>query len=74
VWHTQALQQALAEVAADVTDELCGLVAVFEELWFVEEQDLLALGLGGRYLKHAGQLRCPGAQHATATLPPHSVQ
>ncbi|WIA31868.1 hypothetical protein OEZ86_002733 [Tetradesmus obliquus] len=56
VWHSQALQQALAEVAADLTDELCGLVAVFEEVWFVEEQDLLALGLGGRYAKHAGQL------------------
>jgi hypothetical protein len=57
----QHLQQALQELAADLTDELCGLVAHFEELWFVEEQDLLALGLCGRYAKHASPLRCPGA-------------
>jgi hypothetical protein len=61
VWGTHHLQQALQEAAADLSDELCGLVALFEELWFVEEQDLLALGLGGRYVKHAGPLRCPGA-------------
>jgi hypothetical protein len=60
VWHEQQLQQALLEVAGDLTDELCGLVADFEEVWFVEELDLLALGLRGRYVKHAAQLRCPG--------------
>jgi hypothetical protein len=61
VWGTHYLQQALEEVAADLSDELCGLVAQFEELWFVEELDLLALALRGRYVKHAGPLRCPGA-------------
>eukprot|EP00878_Enallax_costatus_P018701 GHUV01019700.1.p1 GENE.GHUV01019700.1~~GHUV01019700.1.p1 ORF type:complete len:234 (+),score=66.51 GHUV01019700.1:1040-1741(+) len=59
VWDTKLLQQALQEVMEDLSDELCGLIAEFDELWYVEEQDLLALGLGGSYVKHASALHCP---------------
>ncbi|KXZ47400.1 hypothetical protein GPECTOR_35g838 [Gonium pectorale] len=38
---------------------LCGLRAQFGEVWFIEEQDLLALALNGRYIKHVAPLSCP---------------
>ncbi|PNH05211.1 hypothetical protein TSOC_008567 [Tetrabaena socialis] len=40
---------------------LCGLRAQFGEVWFIEEQDLLALALNGRYVRHLAPLRCPAA-------------
>ncbi|KAG2453742.1 hypothetical protein HYH02_001953 [Chlamydomonas schloesseri] len=38
---------------------LCGLRAQFGEVWFIEEQDLLALALNGRYVRHLAPLTCP---------------
>ena len=35
------------------------LPAARSEVWFVEEQDLLALALEGRYVKHVAPLTCP---------------
>jgi hypothetical protein len=58
VLELSELSDELLEVAADVTQELCGLTAVFDQLWFVEEQDLLALALRGRYIKHPYSLKC----------------
>ena len=29
------------------------------QVWFVEEQDLLALALNGHYIKHRAPLKCP---------------
>lgn len=65
VWDEKPLTRALQDVVEDLSDELCGLVAAFEELWYVEEQHLLALALGGTYVKHPSVLQCPGhRQHA----------
>ncbi len=54
-----------AEVVVAAVDALsgmlCGLRAQFGEVWFIEEQDLLALALDGRYVKHLAPLRCPAA-------------
>ncbi|KAG1672424.1 hypothetical protein FOA52_013210 [Chlamydomonas sp. UWO 241] len=50
----------VAQAVRDLSRQLCGLTAVFDEVWFVEEQDLLALALEGRYIKHAAPLSCPG--------------
>ena len=58
-WNAKLLQHALQEVMEDLSDELCGLIAEFDELWYVEEEDLLALALGGSYVKHASGLQCP---------------
>jgi hypothetical protein len=59
-WDLPVLQQALQDVSIDLSDELCGLKARFDEAWLVEEQDLLALGLRGRFAKHlAGYFACP---------------
>ncbi|KAI8476976.1 MAG: hypothetical protein J3K34DRAFT_516229 [Monoraphidium minutum] len=55
------LAAEVQRAAEDLTYELCGLTAVFDELWFVEEHDLLALALGGRYSKRQSVLRCRGA-------------
>lgn len=54
----EVLSDEFAEVAQALTDELCGLEVTFDELWFVEEQDLLALALKGRYKKHQSLLKC----------------
>lgn len=52
--------QALWAAAEAITHELCGLEAAIEALWFVEEQDLLALALGGRIRRRTAPLRqCP---------------
>lgn len=52
---------AAAVVAAvqEMTDRLCGLQTIFRDVWFVEEQDLLALALNGRYRKHLAPMTCP---------------
>ncbi|KAK9830057.1 hypothetical protein WJX72_009459 [[Myrmecia] bisecta] len=39
----------LQEAMRAMTQQLCGLQATLSELWFVEEEDLLALALNGRY-------------------------
>jgi hypothetical protein len=36
---------------------MCCYVAC-RQMWYVEEQDLLALALQGRYVKHSANLRC----------------
>eukprot|EP00879_Flechtneria_rotunda_P021896 GHRR01023091.1.p1 GENE.GHRR01023091.1~~GHRR01023091.1.p1 ORF type:complete len:367 (+),score=82.02 GHRR01023091.1:3052-4152(+) len=59
VWNLQALASALGEAVSNVSDELCGLVAAFDEAWYVEESDILALALGGTFVKHPGKLKCP---------------
>ncbi|GBG00104.1 hypothetical protein Rsub_12845 [Raphidocelis subcapitata] len=58
----EALAGELARAAEALTSELCGLEAFFDEMWFVEERDLLALALGGSYVKRASLMRCRGAQ------------
>ena len=55
------LARELTRAARALTAELCGLEAAFDELWFVEEADLLALALGGRFRKRASLLRCRGS-------------
>jgi len=55
------LTKELAAVAVALTRELCGLEALFDELWFVQEQDLLALVSDGRL----GFLFCCRCSHAT---------
>lgn len=61
----QQPQQLAAGPIVDAVDrlsrELCGLRATFGEVWFVEEQDLLALALNGRYVRHVAPLACPEA-------------
>ncbi len=48
-----------AQLAAAASEDLCGLRATFDELWFVEEQELLALALQGRYVRQlAASLQC----------------
>ena len=49
-----ALQAALSRISA----ALCGLRASLPNLWYVEEQDLLALALNGRYRRHVLPLQC----------------
>jgi hypothetical protein len=50
--------EALRRAAAAATLELCGAEVVMRELWFVEEQDKLALALGGRMTKRSAPLEC----------------
>lgn len=46
----------LLMVAAEaMTDELCGLTVQTQQAWFVEENDLLALALGGSWVQHAAE-------------------
>lgn len=49
-----------------LSQELCGLTAVFKELWFVEELEVLALALNGHFIKHRAPLKCPVAEAAAA--------
>lgn len=53
--HSEAVMAAVDSLSAS----LCGLRAQFGEVWFIEEQDLLALALNGRYVRHVAQLSCP---------------
>ncbi|KFM24839.1 Translation initiation factor IF-3 [Auxenochlorella protothecoides] len=48
----------LHAAAEAMTRDLCGLQLTLDRLWFVEEHDLLALALGGRYRKRALPLAC----------------
>lgn len=58
-WQLPVLQRALAAAVGDVSDELCGLAAAFEQVWFVQEAELLALALAGRYSVQAStRLAC----------------
>lgn len=50
---------AVVAAVQGMTDSLCGLQTMFREVWFVEEQDLLALALNGRYRKHLAPMTCP---------------
>lgn len=50
---------AVEAAVQDMTDRLCGLQTIFRDVWFVEEQDLLALALNGRYRKHLAPMTCP---------------
>lgn len=57
----RVLAKELVQVAATLTAELCGLTATAETLWYVEEQDLLALALQGRMVRRTAPLACPAA-------------
>ncbi|EIE20274.1 hypothetical protein COCSUDRAFT_67560 [Coccomyxa subellipsoidea C-169] len=50
----ELLRSAVARISAD----LCGLRATLPTLWYVEEEDLLALALNGRVRKHPVQMLC----------------
>ncbi|KAG2445661.1 hypothetical protein HXX76_000270 [Chlamydomonas incerta] len=55
-----AIEDEVVVGAVDVLSAtLCGLRAQFGEVWFIEEQDLLALALNGRYVRHLAPLTCP---------------
>jgi len=43
----------IRKAASAAESELCGLELTVRELWHVEESDVLALALGGRWSKHA---------------------
>ena len=43
---------------SELSRQLCGTRATFSEVWYVEELDLLALALRGRYVQHNAPLRC----------------
>lgn len=49
---------ALRAAAAAITRELCGLQVVMDQLWFVQEEDRLALALDGRLTKRNIPLQC----------------
>ena len=55
-----AIEDEVVVAAVDLLSAtLCGLRAQFGEVWFIEEQDLLALALNGRYVRHLAPLTCP---------------
>lgn len=56
-----AMQDAVAAAVARLSQELCGLTTTFRQVHFVEELDLLALGLGGHYRTHVVPLECVGS-------------
>ncbi|KAK9845374.1 hypothetical protein WJX81_004792 [Elliptochloris bilobata] len=49
---------ALRAAVDAMSAALCGLQATLSELWYVEEEDLLALALGGRFVQHPAPLLC----------------
>lgn len=65
-WQLPALQRTLVAAVADVSDELCGLAAAFDQVWFVEEAELLALALAGRYSVRASTRLACGQATAVA--------
>ncbi|GAB4821342.1 hypothetical protein N2152v2_008388 [Parachlorella kessleri] len=65
-----ALQRAVHEM----TQELCGVEATMDTLWFVEEQDRLALALEGRFSKHPLPLQCEGGQQAQRAVARHPAR
>ena len=48
----------LTRMADALSQHLCGLRVSLPELWFIEEEDLLALALGGKFRKRAVPLQC----------------
>jgi hypothetical protein len=52
-------EEAAVTAVSNLSEMLCGLKAEFDTLWFIEEQDLLALALRGRFVKHEAKLTCP---------------
>jgi hypothetical protein len=52
-------EEAAVKAVFNLSEMLCGLKAEFDTLWFIEEQDLLALALRGRFIKHEAKLTCP---------------
>ncbi|KAG2493462.1 hypothetical protein HYH03_008279 [Edaphochlamys debaryana] len=62
-----SIEDAVVVEAVDqISAMLCGLRAQFAEVWFIEEQDLLALALNGRYIRHPAELSCPASAAAAA--------
>eukprot|EP00798_Chlamydomonas_sp_ICE-L_P011995 gene11995-15090_t len=61
VEHGRSMPEGLSEDGEQACNAAveCGLHTMFKEVWFVEELDLLALALDGRYLKHHAPLECP---------------
>uniref|UniRef100_A0A7S0V870 Uncharacterized protein n=1 Tax=Polytomella parva TaxID=51329 RepID=A0A7S0V870_9CHLO len=55
----EATAAAMREMVRKLSDELCGLETEFNEAWFVEEHDLLALALYGSVKHHMAQFQCP---------------
>eukprot|EP00884_Botryococcus_braunii_P018259 jgi/Botrbrau1/5116/Bobra.0128s0024.1 len=59
-FHRRALQGAtlLQDVSQRMTDALCGLQATISHMWYVEEDDLLALAIGGQFRHQAIPFEC----------------
>ncbi|GMH39971.1 hypothetical protein BSKO_07875 [Bryopsis sp. KO-2023] len=51
----------IAHMADTLTSELCGLEMAIDNAWLVHEKDLLALALGGEYVKYDVPFLCKGA-------------
>jgi len=51
-------KEALWAAVGAITQELCGMQTRMEALWYVEEQDLLALALNGRMKKRIIPFQC----------------
>jgi hypothetical protein len=67
-WDMVWLQSSLLDALGDVSDELCGLTTTFNELWYVQEKELMALALNGHYTKRTSHLKCHRKAPATATV------
>ena len=48
----------LQKAAERMTEELCGTSTVLDKLWYVEEKDMWALALDGRFTKTSLPLLC----------------
>lgn len=63
------LLKDLVDALDDASDDLCGVTTTFNELWYVQEHDLMALALNGHFTKHANHLKChPRKAPGTATV------
>lgn len=58
VLESQQASRLLAVTVSQLSADLCGMRADFAELWFVEEKDVLALGLNGKYDVQRMPLAC----------------
>lgn len=67
-WDMVFLQSALVDALEDISDDLCGVLTTFKEMWYVQEKDLMALALDGHYTKHTSHLKCHRKAPATATV------
>ncbi|EFJ51029.1 hypothetical protein VOLCADRAFT_88255 [Volvox carteri f. nagariensis] len=63
---TELRSEAVVAAVDALSATLCGLRAQFGEVWFIEEQDLLALALNGRYVRHVAPLTCPSDDQTAA--------